>query len=763
MKYSNYVHKNDVKGAQVPNSHSLPGSLGFTFLFLILTGLFVCRVALAQGNPGQQLEEVVVTAQKRTQNIQDVPFSIDVLAGQKLDVLSSAGADILFLSGRSPSVYAESSSGRTFPRFYIRGLGNTDFDLNANQPVSLVYDDVVLENSILKGFPVFDLDRVEILRGPQGTLFGRNTPAGVIKFESAKPENTLGGYARVSYGRFNTVDTEAALTGPIAGDLDGRASVLYQRRDDFVDNTFNGGEDGFEGFSEFAGRVQFLYQPNERVSSLLNLHGRWLNGGSRSFRANIIKPATGGLVDGFRRFETAQDATQILDVNNFGISLRNELETPLGSLVSVTGYERVTVTARGDVDGGFGADFAPPAGPGSIPFAAETADNINGLDQFTQELRLNFQPFESVEATLGGYFFYEKLEIENFSFDTLANGAVNGRALQNQETRAGAVFASASWELAKSWILQGGMRVSAEGKDFTAERLIGPFGSGTLGPASTNLDDVIVSGDVSLTHSIFNTSRVYARYARGFRAPNIQGRIVFSDAITTADTETIDSIETGIKTSLWNGRGRVDLTAYYYRTNDQQLTAVGGAGNFNQLLNADGVVGYGFELDSVLIPVERLELSIGLSLNDTEIQDRNLKVAVCAAPCSVLDPIDTATGNAFIDGNSLPQAPRWIANLTARYGIPTASGRGEFYVYTDWVYRSRINFFLYESVEFQDKSLVEGGVRIGYVHDNGKWEIAAFGRNILNDTSIAGAIDFNNFSGFVNEPPVWGIEFLTRY
>src|SRR6185503_5330425 len=107
--------------------------------------------------------------------------SITPIDTENLDEIKAGGDDIRFLSGRVPSLLIESSFGRTFPRFYIRGLGNTDFDLNASQPVSLVYDDVVLENPILKGFPIFDLDQVEVFRGPQGTLFGRNTPAGVVK------------------------------------------------------------------------------------------------------------------------------------------------------------------------------------------------------------------------------------------------------------------------------------------------------------------------------------------------------------------------------------------------------------------------------------------------------------------------------------------------------------------------------------------------------------------------------------------------------
>ena len=152
--------------------------------------------ALAQDAPEEiVLEEVLVTAQKRQQSLQDVPSSVATLQDEKLDVLKSGGADVRFLSSRVPSLYVESSFGRSFPRFYIRGLGNTDFDLNASQPVSLVYDEIVLENPVIKGFPVFDLDRIEVLRGPQGTLFGRNTPAGIVKFESKAPR-TMGDWRR---------------------------------------------------------------------------------------------------------------------------------------------------------------------------------------------------------------------------------------------------------------------------------------------------------------------------------------------------------------------------------------------------------------------------------------------------------------------------------------------------------------------------------------------------------------------------------------
>ena len=114
------------------------------------------------------LQAVTVTAERRTENIKDVPSSISTLSGEKLDALNTGGQDIRMLSGRVPSLNIESSFGRAFPRFYIRGYGNTDFRSNASQPVSLIYDDIVQENPILKGFPVFDVNRIEVLAGPQG-------------------------------------------------------------------------------------------------------------------------------------------------------------------------------------------------------------------------------------------------------------------------------------------------------------------------------------------------------------------------------------------------------------------------------------------------------------------------------------------------------------------------------------------------------------------------------------------------------------------
>lgn len=737
-------------------------SLASTVPFLALSVLGARADSSVVDGPD---EAVIVTARKTAQRMDELPLAVDVIRRDELDVILSGGPDVLALAGRAPGLYLESSSGRTFPRFYLRGLGNTDFDLNASQPVSVVYDEIVLENAILKGFPVFDAERVEVIRGPQGTLFGRNTPAGVVKFESVKPSMRRSGYLRTSYGRFDTVDVEGAFGDALIGnELATRVSFQYQRRDDFVANAFfpAGGEQGFEEFDEFAGRAQLLYAPVEGVSALLNVHGRRLDGGSRLFRANLILPRTGGLVPGFDLRRTAQDATQILELDNLGASLKLEIALGQGLLTSVTGFEHVDLVARGDVDGGFGADFAPPVGPGSIPFPAESADNITGHHQVTQEVRYSFSPHEAVESTLGVFLFVENLELENIGFDTLTGGAVNGRALQDQETQSWAVFGASDWALTGRLNLSGGLRVSIEERDFTASRLLGPFGAPPLGPLRRELDDTALSGDAALRYAFTRQLSGFLRYARGFRTPAVQGRIVFGDAVTVADTETIDSIEGGLKHTALDGRWQSSATVFAYRTNDQQLTAVGGAGNFNQLLNAEHVLGHGVEFEGRFRPTRALQWTAGYSYNQIEIDDPDLEVAVCGSPCTVLDPINPATLNARIDGNPLPQAPRHLVNATFRYGVPLPRAGGELYFFADVVHRSELQFFLYRSAEFRSDDLTELGLRAGYIAPSGRYEFAAFGRNVLDERGLNGGVDFNNLTGFINEPAVWGVEFLVR-
>jgi len=721
----------------------------------------------ADANEPGRLQTITVTAERRLENIRDVPSSVSALSGETLEILNSGGQDIRQLAGRVPSLNIESSFGRAFPRFYIRGLGNTDFDLNASQPVSLVFDDVVQENPILKGFPVFDLERIEVLRGPQGTLFGRNSPAGVVKFESARPTNRFEGYGLAGIGRYSAVNLEGAVNVPLASGVALRVSMQSQNRNDWVDNTYAAGPTReLEGYHDNAARVQLLVAPVKDLSVLLSAHSRTLDGSARLFRANIIKPGTNDLVDGFDVTKVSYDGLNYQDLRASGGSVRLRWDMGPMALSSITGLERVKAFSRGDIDGGFGAVFlgAGNFGPGNIPFDAESADGLPKHRQLTQEFRLESTTKGALSWLTGLYFFDEQINIDSFNYSSIGGNTQNGYANQDQQNRAYAVFGTVNLDVGSGLKLRGGVRYTKDDKDFVANRVQAPpFSPVFIGQrtASTSADNL--SGDFSATWALSPTVNVYGRVATGFRAPSIQGRLLFGDTLSVAKEEKVTSYEAGIKGDLFDRRARVALSVFSFTMKDQQLTAVGGAANFNQLVNAAKTTGQGLEFDLQVMPLANLLLSLGGSYNQTKIKDPNLAVQVCGGGCTVTDPTVVRGGNtlALIDGNSLPQAPRTVWNFGARYSLPVAGG--EAFVVTDWAYRSKINFFLYESVEFTGKPLLEGGLRAGYSFGAGKYEAAAFVRNLTDKVVAVGGIDFNNLTGFVNEPRTFGLSFKAMF
>jgi outer membrane receptor protein involved in Fe transport len=702
--------------------------------------------AIAQGNA--ILEEIIVTAQRREENLQEVPISVTALSGERLESLFEGGADILALAARVPSLYAESSNGRLAPRFYMRGLGNTDFDLAASQSVSILFDEVVQENVVLKSFPLFDIARVEVLRGPQGTLFGRNTPAGIVKFDTRKPTEEFEGYALGTVGTAGTMNVEGALGGSLnaARTLQGRISVLSQNRGDWIDNGYTGEKDAMGGWNELAWRTQLLWQPTDSFSALLNYHGRDLRNGTASiFQANIVTQGNNALNNNFRRnrvyFNEGDNNPQ--DARGDGGSLK--LDFDFGNdmtLTSISAYETVHNRSLGDIDGG------NPSGPGFIPFQSVTQDGLDDLDQFTQEFRLASEVRDGLFWQAGVFYFDSKFDVTTNPF------FVPPTTLHHSNT-AWALFGQVSYDITDRFNLTGGVRYTDDQKKLKGVATNFPV-------ANVSLDDTNVSWDLSGMFAVSNSVNVYGRVATGFRAPSIQGRdVAFFAPPSTAKSETITSGEVGFKSTIADDRIRVNGAVYYYQIKDQQFTAIGGASNSVQLVNADKGIGSGFDLDTEMLFTDNFMATVGLSYNRTEIKDPNLRVAICGSgQCTVTDPLDS-NGFAIVNGNAFPQAPDLILNLTLRYSQPVDGG--ELFFVTDWSRQSDTQFFLYESNEFHSGDIYEGGVRAGFTADDDRWEIAVFGRNITDEENLKGGIDFNNNTGFVNDRRIWGATFRINF
>jgi iron complex outermembrane receptor protein len=729
----------------------------YTTTFGVLTAALLGPLAIpsALAQDAIVLEEITVTAQRREERLEDVPISISTKSGEQLVTIFEGGEDVRALAGRVPGLNAESSNGRVAPRFYIRGLGNTDFDLAASQPVSIVMDEVVMENVILKSFPLFDLQRVEVLRGPQGTLFGRNTPAGIIKFDSVKPSDEFNGYARLTLGEADTVNFEGAMGGSLGSSdkVTGRISFFSLNRGNWIDNGFTGEEDALGENTDTAIRAQLMIEPTDNFSALFALNWRDYEGTSEIFRANILTKGSSSLNENFDRdlvlFNQGDNNPQQARHTGYSLTLDWGLTDTL-TLTSITAFQNADDSSRGDIDGG------NDDGPGFILFQTESEDFIDNLDQFTQELRLASNASDRLFWQAGLFYFDDEADIGTDPFFIPAT-------TRRQTNTSWAVFGQFSYDMSDVWNLTAGLRYTDDEKKLTDP----PINEGNPVPDVTEEDDQ-VSWDVSVIFSPSDTVNWYGRVASGFRGPSIQGRdLAFGGPPSTATSETILSGEIGFKSNLNNDRLRLNAAVFAYQVDDQQITAVGGTGNLIQLVNADKSNAYGFDLDLDALLTDNLLVELGVGYNKTEIDDPNLRVATCGAvledftqACTPTNPIDT-DGFAVVDGNSLPNAPEWNANVRAQSTVPLRPG--ELFIAADYMYQSDMQFLIYDTLEYNSDGTFELGVRAGFAHASGRWDFTVFGRNVTDEENLKGVIDFNNNTGFVNDRRIWGASFNLNF
>ncbi len=306
-----------------------------------------------------------------------------------------------------------------------------------------------------------------------------------------------------------------------------------------------------------------------------------------------------------------------------------------------------------------------------------------------------------------------------------------------------------SYDVTDALSLTGGLRYTEDEKDLTVAGA----------PANNrSVSDDHVSWDVSAMYDVTPDFSIYGRVADGFRGPSIQGRdVAFFAPPSVAQSETVLSFEAGWKSSLLGDTLRLNGAVFTYEVEDIQLTAVGGAGNTVQLLNADKGKATGVEVDAEWAPIDNLVFTGGFAWADTELDDDALAVGICFS-CTVTDPTQVIGGStrALVDGNPFPNAPEMTADFTARYSMPLGND-GELFAFTDWAWQGDTNLFLYESEEFNTDGQFEGGLKLGWARTDGSLEIAAFARNITDEDNVKGGIDFNNNTAFVNEPRIIGV------
>ena len=716
------------------------------------------------------VEAVVVTAQKRSENIQNVPISIQAFSGKDLQNLGIKSS--VDLGAVTPNVDIALVAGPgNQPIITIRGIGLNDYDTNNAGPNGVYVDEVYLSSPASQSFATFDLDRVEVLKGPQGTLYGRNTSGGAINFVTRKPTDYLTGDLHVDYSSYNTLNVEGAIGGPITHTLDGRIAFVVNESDGYVHNDLTGASEN--GANNYAVRTQLLYKPNNDLKVLFSLHGGQVDNRPTEYRhigdfvrgtqlnasptqCSVAQAYAGGCVDLFGYgtpkgfYEGAYNRTDHLKINNLGASLRADYRLGAVDLTSITAFEHNDKIHPEDSD-------ASPNRLLEINFGVRS-------NTFTQELRAA-QTTNKYNWVAGLYFLTEDLKQNQPLFLLLDGdkffggpGAADGIAFQafdrsNQVTNAYAAFAQGDYAVTDKLKVTLGGRYTAEQKgfDYNGSVQFQSGGMNNFGPLTTlaNTHEGLRSSafnwrvalDYQLTHDIMG----YASVATGFKSGDFNGSFLSLIPVEIAlqlqpvKPEYVTTYEVGAKTSFFEDRLVVDASAFYNQYDNLQVFVLVNppAGDtsglpVNVLDNAKSAHTDGVEAQIVARPIPPLTASVQMGFLETRLDNY---VA------------NRAPGTPDYSGNQLPNSPHFSMAALLDYKIPVGHGGLDFQLSA--TYKSH-QFFDTTNDPYitQDGYWIEN-IRVGYTLPNPKWEVAFYVRNLGDTQYYLDKFDLTSPFGFI--------------
>lgn len=744
-------------------------------------------------------DEILVTAQKRSERMTDVPLSITAATGEQLG--RQGVTDTSQLTKVVPGfTYQEGSYGT--PVFTIRGVGFYDISMGAGPTVTTYVDQVPLPYSIMTRGATLDLERVEVLKGPQGTLFGQNSTGGAINYIAAKPTNALSAGASLSYGRFNAVEGEAFISGPITSTLRTRLAV----RGEFADGwqkSITRPSDRLGKKEFYNGRLLLDWDPTDALSFELNISGWQDNSESQAAQlqefapSQPVNPATRFVYDGMAaspiRLSNARSADwtpgDYARNNSFYmVSLRGDWRIGADlDLASITAYSKLDADIPIDTDG--------------TAFHNFQYDRQDGLlTSFSQELRLSGR-VAGLKWMIGGNY---QRDIAN-EFQILAGDATNGLVptasgpmyqnrsgyTVNQQPTTKSVFASADYRLTDQIEVQASARYSAQKRAFNGclsdvgptangasiaevfsglstllsgtPTVIAPGACVTLNDATFKPERVIgqlnqdnLSWRASLNWKPANNSLFYISAVKGYKAGtfSIVPGVVASE-YEPVTQESVLSFEAGAKLTSSDNRLQVTSAVYHYDYKNKQL--VGYAenflfGNLPKLVSIPKSRVWGAELEVTARPVDELRLRGGVSYVDSRVKENPLPPAV---------PLDPYGNVVTFVGEAFPNTPKWQVTSDAEYGIAFGDG-ARAYVGGSLSYRSGSNAAFGENPNFKLPSYALIDVRAGVEGD--KWGAQLWGRNITNKyywVNVSHLID--SVARFAGTPASYGITLRYRY
>ncbi len=706
------------------------------------------------------LGDIVVTAQRRTQNVQNVPIAISAISG---DALKQAGIrDPRDLTLLVPNLSFQAGTAATTTSIFIRGVGIGDFNSNTTGAVGVYVDDVFLGANAGKLFNVFDSEGIEVLKGPQGTLYGRNTTAGAIRFSSRKPTDKWTADGSALYGRFNEVQVEGGVGGPLITDLlKMRIAGTYTRRDGTTLNRVTGNK--VNDLNMWAGRAIFDLTPSDDLLIRTSVHAGRNRGGARQFqhRGQGIDFAgqpnfspSGIPLDGFGYADTDNDVyagdydvegKERVDV--LGGSINAQLKLNGATLTSITAYEQVNRNTLEDSD----------ASPNNIL----TARYVDRPRQFSQELRVASDSSGRLSYVFGGFYFHDKLKTDS-AFDIL-RGARDPAAPMGgfdpvasigylrypytQTTESLAAFGQADYKLTERLTATLGLRASRDTIRFNYSTFFDE--PGLIVPV-LDYDRVKAFRDVSYRAALSyqaHRTLIYASASKGYNSGGFAGG-ASSDPLQLQPfrSEQLYAYEAGIKTELLDRRLRINTAAFYYDYKDLQVFIFDNSGVLpvQRKLNAGNAQIYGIETEITAQPVPAINLFLGASLMHSEYKN----FTALAADYS---------------GNRLVSAPMFALSGGATF-TQGLGDKGSIRARVDGSYQSKIFLTPSNIASYRVDAYGMLNARLSWLTPDERYEFALWGKNITGTryiTYISPVLTGDQIN--YNDPGTYGVQIVAHF
>ena len=707
---------------------------------LALTGIFAALLAVNVPANAEEsfsgIEEILVTATKRTQSLQDVSVSMTALSGDKIDAFGFEDTRDIF--SQIPNV--SSSEGSYSADITIRGNSTLNPTLVGEDNVALYFDEVYRPAAFYGGGVMMDVERAEVLRGPQGTLFGRNSTAGLVHFISRKPTEEQEGYLNFEYGSYGTNIVETAISGPISDQVRGRLALKYHQDDGFQDN--QGPAGGKLGVTDrIMGRAHLDIDINDDMNLLLSLEASDADDIGKAFNYwGLYDSGTYDPETGFYKLCDAKRALASQCVGGgaaYGLPEWNdpnpdvtkpytehdpsagdgrytlETETVIAKLTWQLNndMELVSITALDSIDRYFNTDEDASA-VGVFGGAAQYDDTytVDG-DQFSQEFHLSGG--DEGRNWLVGLFYLDDDRGSTSSVAGYEWGEGNPDTIANIDTKSYAVFGEINRSLSDTLSLVAGFRYTDEEKEvqITTQGLSG----------ADRLTDENLSGKLGLEWRPRDEMMIYTNLSTGFRSGNFNSDLFFGDlsALTSVDSEEVTAFELGSKSTLMDGRLQLNAALFYQEISDKQGITYDSnlAAPVSRLISLGDADIYGVELELLAVPTDNLELSLGIGWFDGEIK---------ADPGYI---VYTAAGDELtLDGSELG-SPDLMVNGVASYNIPLNDG-AVVTLQTDFSYHSEgVGTGGNEYNYSEAKTLVNA--RVFWVSASEKWEVQAYVKNVF--------------------------------